>query len=342
MGFGDFPEQQDAIEVLKRSLARGRLAHAYLFSGDDLNELEAVARTLAKTLNCARTKSSKEPPSDSCDECASCRKIDQDNHPDVFWLRPESKSRVITIEQVRDLMHSIQLKPTQAEYKVGVIAAADRLNVQAANAFLKTLEEPPQKSILILLSSEPQRLLETILSRCLRLNFGGEMVRRVDPAFLGWLETFAEVAVARPDGLLGRYRLLSALMRRLGELKNGVAEQLTHRSPLDRYDDLEPQLRDKWEEELAASIEAEYRHQRAGILTGLHWWLRDIWLVTLKMGTAILFYPQLAGKTQTVAQRIPTERAMENLQVIEQTQQLLNSNVQEALALEVGLLKLKL
>jgi DNA polymerase-3 subunit delta' len=239
-------------------------------------------------------------------------------------------------------MHSIQLKPTQAEYKVGVITAADRLNIQAANAFLKTLEEPPQKSILILLSTDPQRLLETILSRCLRLNFGGEMVRRVDPAFLGWLETFAEMAAAAPDGLLGRYRLLSALMRRLGELKNGVTEQVTHRSPLDRYNDVEPQLREKWEEELAASIEAEYRHQRGAILTGLHWWLRDVWLVTLKMGTAILFYPQLAGKTQTVAQRILTERAMENLQVIEQTQQLLNSNVQEALALEVGLLKLRL
>ena len=88
---------------------------------------------------------------------------------------------------MRELMHEVQLKSSEAEVKVAVIVAADRLNPQAANAFLKTLEEPPPKSVLILLSTEPGRILETIMSRCLRLNFAGEGARKWDAALWnGW------------------------------------------------------------------------------------------------------------------------------------------------------------
>src|SRR5271170_6380223 len=161
MAFKDFPEQTQGVELLQRSLARGRLGHAYLFSGDQLEELESLARTLAKTLNCQNPIKQNGVAVDCCDECLNCRKIENGNHADIHWARPESKSRVITIDQTRDLMQQIQLKPTEAEHKVAIIVAADRLNPQAANAFLKTLEEPPAKSVLILLSTEPQRILET-------------------------------------------------------------------------------------------------------------------------------------------------------------------------------------
>src|ERR1051326_5163949 len=176
MAFKNFPEQQDVVQLLQRSLDRGRLGHAYLLCGSDLGELEAVARTLAKTLNCENPprRGSSGLPLDSCDTCAICRKVEAENHPDVLWVRPESKLRVITIDQVRELMQTVQLKPAQARLKVAVIVGADRLNTQAANTFFKTLEEPPADTIMILLSTEPQRLLETILSRCLRLNFAGE------------------------------------------------------------------------------------------------------------------------------------------------------------------------
>src|SRR5947207_10005994 len=113
---------------------------------------------------------------------------------------------VITIVQIRDLMQTVHLKPTQAAFKVAVVVAADRLNVQAANAFLKTLEEPPADSILILLSTEPQRILETILSRCLRLNFAGESGRLRDPSLLAWLKDLSEMAAAEQRSLLSRYR----------------------------------------------------------------------------------------------------------------------------------------
>src|SRR5215831_3067068 len=102
MSFAQFPQQRQVVGLLKRSLERGRLSHAYLFSGTDLAELQGVAQTLAKTLNCSNPM--RQPgsafQSDCCDKCLSCRKIDDENHPDVQWVRPESKSRIITIEQM--------------------------------------------------------------------------------------------------------------------------------------------------------------------------------------------------------------------------------------------------
>lgn len=340
MAFKNTSEQQDAVKLLQRSLERGRLGHAYLFTGSEITVLEEAAANLAKTLNCENPPPG--PGRDCCDECLSCRKIDQGNHPDVQWVRPESKSRVITIDQMRALMKTVHLKPTQARYKVSVIVAADRLNDQSANAFLKTLEEPPADSILILLSGEPQRLLETILSRCLRLNFSGENIRLQDPEFLGWLAEFSETAAGGSRSLLGRYRLLSVLLRRLNAVKESIQETLNAKSPIEQYEDVEAKMREKWEVELAAAIEAEYRHQRTDLLAGLQCWFRDIWLGTLRLGDDLMAFPQLAPQAQAVADRISSEDALHNLQQLETTQRLLFTNVQEALALEVGLLKLKL
>lgn len=348
MAFTDFPEQAQGMALLQRSLERGRLGHAYLFTGGQLAELEAIARTLAKTLNCHQPVKSGNETVDCCDQCVSCRKIDGDTHADVFWLRPESKLRQIKIGQItrrptsppRVLMEMVNLKPTEGEFKVCIVSAADRMNEDAANSFLKTLEEPPQKSVLILLSAEPQRLLDTILSRCLRLSFGSPAIA-LDAAQMDWLRSFSDVASAEQKSLLARYRLLDSLVQKLGEMKERVEEVMTAKSPLEKYDDVETSLRDKWEDELSAAVEAEYRRQRGELLAALQWWLRDVWLRTLKAGEELLHLPEIGG-TAAVARRITPKQAMDNLRVLEQTQRLLHTNVQEALALEVGLLKLHL
>ena len=309
--------------------------------GQQLDELEALARTLAKTLNCQQPLKVGEAAVDSCDECPSCRKIDGQTHADVHWVRPESRLRVILVDQMRELMREIQLKPAEAEFKVAVIVGADRLKTEAANAFLKTLEEPPPKSVLILLSTEPARILETILSRCLRLNFAGEGAHKWDAALLDWLARFSELAGAEQKSLLGRYRLMDVLARRLAEMRARIEEELTARSPLEKYDAVEKDLRERWENELKAAIEAEYRRQRADLLLLMQWWLRDVWLHTLAGGREFLNFPNVAGAEQ-VGGRLTSPKALENLQVVEQTQRLLYTNVQEALTLEVGLLKLNL
>jgi DNA polymerase-3 subunit delta' len=342
MGFTAFPEQERGVQLLQRSLERGRLAHAYLFSGQHLDELEALARTLTKTLNCHQPVKAGGVAIDCCDACVNCRRTDTHAHADVHWVRPESKSRVILIEQLRELMQAINLKPAEAGYKVAIIVAADRLNASAANAFLKTLEEPPVRSVLILLSTEPARILETILSRCLRLNFAGEGRARFDAAQLEWLAQFSAMAAGEQNSVLGRYRLMDVLLQKLAGLRTRVDETLGARSPLEQYPDAEKDLREKWEDELKAAVEAEYRRQRAELLLLVQWWLRDVWLQSLAAGQeGLLNFPELAG-TRQVATRLSPERARQNLQVLEQTQRLLHTNVQEALALEMGLLKLQL
>lgn len=343
MAFASFGGQQQVVTLLQRSLERGRLAHAYLFTGDQLEELEAVARTLAKALNCLNppTRSANGVPIDCCDHCVNCRKVQEGNHADVQWLRPESKTRIISVDQVRELIQTVNLKPTEAEYKIGVLVAADRLNVQAANAFLKTLEEPPQKSVIILLSTEPGRLLDTILSRCIRLTFaiGGQ---KFTPNQLEWLDAFAHTVVEAQGGLLARYRLLGTLLGQLNAAKEAIEEQLTARSPLNRYADADGELKEKWEDELKAAIEAEYRRQRSELLNALQWWLRDVWLQTVRVGEDLLTFPQHREVTAAIAQKLQPTDALANLTHLERLQRLLFTNVQEALALEVGLLKLKL
>jgi DNA polymerase-3 subunit delta' len=354
MAFKDFSKHEQGVQLLQRSLERGRLGHAYLFTGHQLGELESLAGTLAKTLNCLQPVKKKGggPAVDCCDRCLSCQKIEHGNHADVHWVRPESKSRIVTVDQMRELMREIQLKPTEAEYKVAVVVAADRLKTEAANAFLKTLEEPPPKSILVLVTTEPQRILETILSRCLRLNFGGEGPQQLAQEQFELVKSFSEMAALDHKSLLGRYRLMDVLLKKLGEIKTEIEERLKARSPLEQYKDAEKSLLDKWEDELSAAVEAEYRRQRADLLLALEWWLRDVWLKKVQSSKfkvqsaegkedGLLSFPQLAG-TERVAGRISAEGALGNLQVMEQLQRWLGTNVQEALALEVGLLKLRL
>jgi DNA polymerase-3 subunit delta' len=343
MSFANLAEQQDAVRILQRSLERGRLGHAYLFQGSRIEELERVARTLAKTLSCENpVRAATGAAIDCCDRCPTCRKIDEETHPDVQWIRPESKTRIVRIEQIRDLLQTVYLKPTASPIKVGVIVEADRLNAQAANAFLKTLEEPPGDSILILLTVEPQRILETILSRCLRLNLSGEAPRHLETEYVEWLRGFTETAAQSQSSLLGRYKVLSAILSRLTSIKEAITKALTKRSPLEIHDDVETALKEKWEDELLAAIEAEYRRQRGELLAGLQWWMRDVWLLAHNLGGDLLTYPALAKVASVVAHRVTVQQAGENLDILEKLQRQLTSNVQEALALEVGLLRLKL
>lgn len=356
MAFKDFPAQAQGVELLQRSLERQRLAHAYLFAGPHLDSLEALARTLAQTLNCQHPVRRNGAAVDCCDRCPGCRKARDGQHADVFWVRPESKLRQIKIGQIvhrdnsppRVLLDVVNLKPTESQYKVGIIVAADRMTEEAANAFLKTLEEPPPHSVLILLTTEPERLLETIRSRCLRLNFAGEGPPAWAAAQLEWLTAFSEMAAASQKSLLGRYRLMDVLLRKLKTVRDDIEKDLNARSPLEKYEEVDAALRDQWTLELNAAVEAEYRRQRGEFLLALQWWLRDVWLLSLGESAgsqaslpSLLAFPQLAG-THPVARRLSPKAARENLCILEQLQSDLQTNVQEALALEVGLLKLHL
>jgi DNA polymerase-3 subunit delta' len=148
-------------EILSRALANGRLAHAYLFSGPDGIGKRLMAMALARAIVCHEQR--------GCGQCRACRKIDHQNHPDLHLLEPDGNS--IKIEQIRSFQRDLNLKPLEAPRKICMIEQADAMTVGAANALLKTLEEPRGDTLLILLTAQPNRLLETIRSRCQPLPF---------------------------------------------------------------------------------------------------------------------------------------------------------------------------
>ncbi len=333
---------QGATELLRRSLARGRLGHAYLFHGDDLGALEQAALGLALILCCtAPPETGPEGQSlRACGACNSCRRIANRSHPDVSWVHPESKMRLIVADQTREITRILNLRPAEAPRKVAILVGADRLNSGAANAFLKTLEEPPAGCVILLLTTEPDRVLETILSRCLRLNFASNGFQLRDEV-RSWVAGFSESARLPADGLMGRYRLLDQLSRALVDAKARLESSLGEGSPLNRYPDASPDQREQWETELVAAVESEYRRIRGDFLAGFHAWLRDIWLIRSGVPES-LFLPELAPASAEIAGRLSVTEARTNLDSWETTQRLLHTNVQEALTLEVGLLKLRL
>ena len=341
MSFKPLAASQPAVAtVLQRSLANGRLAHAYLFAGDALEDMELAARELAKAVNC-------ESPTGqgACDGCDSCRKIDAamppgGQHPDVQWIRPESKSRRINIEQTRDLEKSLHLKPSLGRMKVGIIVEADRLGREASNSFLKTLEEPPDRSLLLLLSVAPTQLLETVQSRCQRVQFGATAVREPDAAHAPLVEGLLAL-LGGGGSVLKAYKLYDTMRVFLDAEKKKIEEQVGEAAQLDRY----RQTADsKWleekEKEMDAQAVAEYRRRRSAVLATLEWLLRDT-LVCIESGDeALLFHRDRGDALRKLAGTQTRARALANLETIETLQEQLERNVNEALALEVALLQL--
>ena len=173
MSFNQIKGLNAPIEVLKSALERGRIPASYLFSGPEGIGKSLAARNFAKAVNCLNRVGS-----DACDACASCRKIDGNNHPDIHLIPPvdkvegeEESGDAIKIEHVRALQDRIYLRPYEGKYKVFIIDNAHLLTLDASNAFLKTLEEPPANSLMILITSKPQMLLSTIVSRCQQVKF---------------------------------------------------------------------------------------------------------------------------------------------------------------------------
>ena len=151
------------LESLRQSHAAGRLAHAYVIIGSPRGNALALAESFLEFLFCAS-------PVRPCGTCAECRRVKAHAHPDIVWLKPETKGRHITIGPIRnDLNRLIAQSSYGGGWKAGVLLHADRMNDAAASAFLKTLEEPPPRSLLLLLTDAPERLLPTILSRCQRI-----------------------------------------------------------------------------------------------------------------------------------------------------------------------------
>ncbi|MCM8766302.1 MAG: DNA polymerase III subunit delta' [Candidatus Omnitrophica bacterium] len=153
------------FNFLVSSFRQNKLSHAYLFLGPEGVGKAFTAKLFAQFINCERRESF------PCLKCGPCVKIEENRHPDVYWIKPEEGSQGIKIEVVRSLQEKIALKPYEAGYKIFILEKADSLLEEASHCLLKTLEEPPGDALLILLAEEKERIFPTILSRCQIIRF---------------------------------------------------------------------------------------------------------------------------------------------------------------------------
>jgi len=163
MPFGDILGQEHAIELLCHAVQRDRMPHAWLFTGQANIGKFKTAVALAQKLNCSKIGE------DACGKCDFCLQIKEENFPDFLVLRPEGK--FIKIDQVRNTLNWLNLHPDQAKKRVLILDGAGSLGREAANAFLKTLEEPALDTIIILTALSTKQLPETIVSRCQQIRF---------------------------------------------------------------------------------------------------------------------------------------------------------------------------
>jgi DNA polymerase III subunit delta' len=164
MSFAEIEGHERPVTILKRALANGTLAHAYLFSGEEGIGKKMTALALAAAVNCAERG-----PDGGCGKCPSCRKAVSGGHPDVRFLVPDGDE--IKIDQVRQVQEDLSLRPFEGAKKTLIVDFAERMNPAASNCFLKTLEEPPGDALIILVTAMPQGLLPTIRSRCQEMRF---------------------------------------------------------------------------------------------------------------------------------------------------------------------------
>lgn len=222
-GFKDIVGQESIISHMKNAIKLNKISHAYIINGEKGMGKKTIAKIFSMTLQCE--KGGDEP----CMQCHSCKQAISNNHPDIRWITHEKPS-TIAIDEVREQINNdILIKPYSSKYKIYIVDEAEKLTVQAQNALLKTIEEPPVYGIIMLLTNNKDSFLQTILSRCVAL----EMRPVASTDIINYLrekekipDYQAKMVVNFAGGNLGRAIRLAS-MEEFNELKDMVIRHLT-------------------------------------------------------------------------------------------------------------------
>ena len=315
-------EHQRVRDVLRRAVSSGKLHHAYLFTGPTGVGKFTVANALAAVLNCERRDAEEFAP--NCGECSSCRRIASRQHPDFLVVEPPA--RIITIDQIRAIEKAASSAPYEGRFRVVIIDDAHTMRAEGANALLKTLEEPPDRMIIVVVTDQPHLLLDTIISRCQRVRFGPLDDAVIADALKEWGESddvddaLLTIAAGYAEGSLGRA---------LAVLETGMLSQ--RRQVLDALFALDEQSPRAWldlAEEFSDST--EQLEQRIDILTVF---LRDM-MLTKRADHRRVINTDLRDLLDDQARRFSLEAILHSLDALMVARQRLARNVTATLVAE--------
>jgi DNA polymerase III subunit delta' len=308
---------EQASKYLSEANAQGRLAHSFLFSGPEGSGKRRLVTEFFRIANGYTTDAA-----------------------DFHGIEPESKSRKILVEQIRELESSLRMRATRAKVKFGVVYEADRLMPQAANAFLKTLEEPPDHSVLILVTGLPEALLDTIRSRCIEVSLrpsGAKALTGEEAELVG--ELFRIIAA---DGfsVVTALRFSRVFLGILGKVRERIEAE--HSDLLTKDQTAYQQTTDgTWlverEGRLSALSESRYVKARANLVLKTIESLGDA--LRIKHESPFLDLADYRVSAVSLAGRLSSVELLERLDALQSLLDSLSRNVQEALAIEVAFLK---
>lgn len=331
--------EEKAFELMQGAHERGRLAHAYLIAGPAGSGKRSLAARVIEMVNPAQDDGAMGLWGES-EEPVVAKSLDELAGEFVTLVRPRSKSRRIPIDDIRALEHTLQMAAPRDKWKVGVVIDADRMFDEPANAFLKTLEEPPPGCLLMLLTASPEGMLPTIRSRCVNMTLQAterhEMLNTEESHLLARMLGNAGAKRSAKNALLVKAGFEALLGTRRAEVVARYAalfkeESATYKKATDGT----------WLEErekfYAAMTESDYLAARTGLVDMLVGWFGDA--VRQKAGVAGLGYPEHAKQTAKLAASDDLEGLLRRLDALQEMRDSLNTNAQETLMLEVSFLR---
>ncbi|MDD4239392.1 MAG: DNA polymerase III subunit delta' [Desulfotomaculaceae bacterium] len=314
---------QQIVRTLMNAVTSDHVVHAYLFAGPVGVGKETTAWAFARALLCMQPVAG-----DACGVCRACRQVEHLNHPDLYTVQPSGAS--IKIEQVRGMLRRIPYRSYQGGRKVFLIHQAELMTADASNCLLKTLEEPPGDTVIILISDQPQSLLPTILSRCQQCSFKSIPL----PELIGGLVDLhgldpveAGLTAAMAGGSMGKaLAYLAGTFQAERSLAIGLAHDLAGSGPLEAL-------------AMAGQL-AEQKEKVSAILDILKCWYRDLLVFAITGETGILYHLDQIDVVEKEAGRFETGRLLGILEEIETTRKKIEANANTRLALEILFLHL--
>lgn len=325
--FSDIVGQEQLREHLENAVRMNKVSHAYIINGERNAGKEFIAKTFAMALQC-EDRQDVEP----CQECHSCKQAQSGNHPDIIFVTHE-KPGTIGVDDIRKQINGdVAIKPYSGPKKIYIVREGEKMTVQAQNALLKTLEEPPEYAVILILTDNVNALLPTILSRCVVLNMKPVKDARIKEYLMENMEIpdyKANICVAFARGNVGKARLL-ANSEEFDKVKEEALTLLKYIGEMELH-------------EIVAAIRKinEYKFDVNDYMDILSIWYRDVLLFKATHDVNNLIFREEIQSIRKVADKSTYEGIERIIDALQKSKQRLNANVNFDLTMELLLLTIK-